>query len=89
MKIVQYKAVESYLFAPQMNSSSPPQNMLYTGRYLPRCFQSSCLLGAPSVAESVMLFSDIPVKYDQLLHHATSLKALRLSNMRIVLAPTG
>jgi hypothetical protein len=58
MKNVQYKAVESYLFAPQMNSSSPPQNMPYTGRCLPRCFQRSCLLGPPSVAESVMLFSE-------------------------------
>jgi hypothetical protein len=48
MKNVQYKAVESYLFAPQMNSSSPPQNMPYAGRYLSSdASQKFCLLGPP------------------------------------------
>jgi hypothetical protein len=63
MKNVQYKAVESYLFAFHCNSPIeqlfPPQNMPYTGQYLPRCFQRSCLLGPPSMAKSVMLFSEI------------------------------
>jgi hypothetical protein len=40
---------------------------------LPKSFAFS---GLPSVPESDVVLRDIPAKYDQLLHHATSLKAL-------------
>ena len=62
---------------------------------------SSCLLligaetpcrdntsGLSPKREDVVL-RDIPAKYNQLLHHATSLKALRLNYRHVVPAPTG
>jgi hypothetical protein len=56
MKNVQYKAIESYLFAPQMNALPPPN--IDASKVLP---------SRASVSGRVSdVLIDIPVKYDQL-----------------------